>query len=97
MTDKPISFSASAHKKIEELVKSLNVDEKHVLRVGIKGGGCAGFDFLLAFDEIGNKDNLYEIEGIKVAIEKAHVMHVLGMTIDYEESELNKGFVFVSP
>ncbi len=68
--------------------------EEYGLRVGIKGGGCSGASFLLGFDTPNTADDVYSIDGINVFIEKKHLMYVLGMEIDFEETEDGAGFVF---
>ncbi len=61
------------------------------LRVGMKGGGCAG-QLLLGFDLATEHDQNYEIEGIKVLIDRRHLMYVAGTIIDFEETENGAGF-----
>ena len=89
-----IRFTPIALSKIAELKDSLQTTEEQFLRVGIKGAGCGTPTFLLAFDNREEKDEIYEIQGEKVLISKGQSMYVLGMTIDYEEREESKGFVF---
>jgi iron-sulfur cluster assembly protein len=71
--------------------------EDQYLRIGVKGGGCSGMSYLLAFDHIEENDNTYEIQGLPVVMNKAHVMYVLGMEIDWENGLNNRGFVFQNP
>ena len=67
------------------------------LRIGVKGGGCSGMSYLLAFDKKEAGDNEYEVEGIKMVMNKAHVMYVLGMEVDWENGLANRGFSFNNP
>lgn len=92
--DLPVTFTPNALKELLKLTQDLKLDDNHFLRVGIKGGGCAGFAFLLAFDKLEDTDKMYIYPEFSLIINKAHVMHVLGMEIDYEDSHLNQGFVF---
>jgi len=96
-TESPISFTASARTEIAKLQHELNIKDDQFLRIGIKGGGCAGVSYLLAFDKKEEKDDLYLVDGIQVIVNKAHTMHILGLEIDYEDDDLNKGFVFINP
>ena len=79
-TTLPLAFTEGA---IDELrkIKAANPDaEGQVLRVGVKGGGCSGMSYLLAFDEPSDKDQLYALtDDITVALEKSHEMYVVGM------------------
>jgi len=95
--ESPVHFTKSAKEEIVKLQQELNIKIDQFLRIGIKGGGCAGVSYLLAFDKKEDNDNLYNIDGIQVIVNKAHTMHILGLEIDYENDELNKGFVFGSP
>ena len=45
-------------------MNELGFDTSNVLRIGVKGGGCSGLSYLLAFDKKTEKDNEYEVEGI---------------------------------
>jgi len=93
----PVRFSSLARSMIKRLYRDLNIEEGQYLRVGIKGGGCGGVSFLLAFDKLTDQDVIYDDEDIQVIVHKGHVMYVLGMDIDYEEEGNSKGFVFQSP
>ncbi len=73
------------------------VPQGYGLRVGVKGGGCSGFSYLLGFDAPGEKDHRYEIEGLPVFIERSHAMYLIGMSIDWHDGLNNRGFVFENP
>jgi len=96
-TDQVIRFTDSAIEELMRLKSTLELAEDQYLRIGVKGGGCSGMSYLLAFDKREEKDNVYEIQNIEVVINKAHVMYLLGMEIDWENGLNNRGFVFVNP
>jgi iron-sulfur cluster assembly protein len=93
----PIGFTPSALQELHRLYKDLEVSEDAVLRIGVKGGGCSGLSYLLAFDKKEEDDTHYELEGIPVVMKKAHVMYVLGMEVDWETGLNNRGFSFNNP
>jgi iron-sulfur cluster assembly protein len=93
----PIGFTSSALQELHRLYKELNVSEDAVLRIGVKGGGCSGLSYLLAFDKKEEGDSDYELEGIPVVMKKAQVMYVLGMEVDWETGLNNRGFSFNNP
>lgn len=93
----PIGFTASALQELHRLYTELNVSDDAVLRIGVKGGGCSGLSYLLAFDKKEEGDSDYELEGIPVVMKKAQVMYVLGMEVDWETGFNNRGFSFNNP
>ena len=56
------------------------------LRVGVRGGGCSGFQYQLAFDEQRDSDVVFESHGLKLLVDSESLQFVRGSTIDYEES-----------
>ena len=97
LTAAPISFTEGAIKEIQKLLIENNTGEEKFLRIGVKGGGCSGMSYLLAFDRAEENDNIYEIENIKVLMNKAHEMYVVGMEVDFEHGLNSRGFTFTNP
>lgn len=93
----PISLTAGAVKQLKRIREEQNLSDDYVLRVGVKGGGCSGFTYILGFDEVNEKDDVFEIEGLKVAMEKAHAIYLLGMEVDWLDGLNNRGFSFNNP
>ncbi len=93
----PIQFTAGALEELSRLQLNLDKDQSPYLRIGVKGGGCSGLSYLLAFDKQEDTDNHYTIANIPVVINKAHVMYILGMEIDWENGLNNRGFIFKNP
>ena len=93
----PISLTESAISQLQRIMKEQNVPDEYGLRVGVKGGGCSGFSYVLGFDAHKEKDEVYEINGMKVYIEKAHSLYLVGMEIDWEDGLNNRGFAFNNP
>ncbi len=95
--DIPITFTSGAIDKLNEVKDTENVKEDMFLRVGVKGGGCAGLTYLLAFDTKTDRDDIYLIGGLEVIMDRAHAMYVIGMEIDYQKGLNSRGFVFNNP
>ena len=93
----PVNFTESAISELKNLRETAVTAEESYLRIGVKGGGCSGMSYLLAFDKREQNDREFEIEGIPVVMNKAHVMYVLGMIIDWENGLNNRGFTFNNP
>jgi iron-sulfur cluster assembly protein len=68
------------------------------LRVGVKNGGCAGMEYTMEWAEAAEKfDEIIEDRGVKILIDAKAVMFLLGTTMDYEQTPLKSGFVFINP
>ena len=93
----PISLTDGAVKQLNRLLEEKEVPEGYGLRVGVKGGGCSGFSYVLGFDEKSENDDEFEVSGITVYMEKSHALYLLGMEIDWLEGLNNRGFVFNNP
>jgi iron-sulfur cluster assembly protein len=67
------------------------------LRVGVRGGGCSGFQYQLALDEERDGDHVFEHDGIRVIVDSASLRYVSGSTVDYTESLMGAGFQVHNP
>ena len=96
-TTSPINLTDGAVTQLKRLIEEKEVPSGYGLRIGVKGGGCSGFSYILGFDEKTEKDEEYTVKGIKVFMEKAHGLYLLGMEIDWLEGLNNRGFIFNNP
>jgi len=93
-----VALSENASKQVKELKQAQNLPENVFLRMGVKGGGCSGMSYSLEFDtEIGPHDKEFEIDGIKVVVDKKSYLYLNGTTLDYVTQGLTGGFTFVNP
>ena len=93
----PITLTESAVKQLKRIKTEQNVPEDHGIRVGVKGGGCSGFSYILGFDVKKDTDDEFEISGMQVFMQKAHAIYLLGIEIDWVEGLNNRGFSFNNP
>ncbi len=93
----PISLTQGAIQQLLSIRNEQNIPAEHGLRIGVKGGGCSGFSYVLGFDSKTEKDDEFEIDGLKVFMEKAHAIYLLGMEIDWVDGLSNRGFSFNNP
>lgn len=96
-TVQPITFTEGAVRALERIRREQSIAQEHGLRVGVKGGGCSGFSYILGFDAPQENDEEYEINGIRVFMQKSHAIYLLGMEIDWVEGLSNRGFSFNNP
>jgi iron-sulfur cluster assembly accessory protein len=85
----------------EAIVKLLEKKEKEnfkYIRLGITGGGCAGFEYVFDSTTSKNVDDI-EIDFGKIhfLIDKLSVPYINGMTLDYRKEGLNEVFKFINP
>jgi iron-sulfur cluster assembly protein len=93
----PIQISDSALKQLHRIKEEQNVPEGHGLRVGVKGGGCSGFSYILGFDVPKENDDVFQLGGITIFMQKAHAMYLMGMEIGWLDGLNNRGFTFSNP
>ena len=95
---KGISFTEKGAEKVGEFLAGQNADASVAgLRVGVKGGGCSGFQYQLAFDEQRDGDVVFEDHGLKLLVDAQSLSYVDGSQIDYTESLQGAGFQVVNP
>ena len=93
-----VGLSEAAVKQVKELKQAQNLPETVFLRMGVKGGGCSGMSYLLEFDsEKGPHDKEFEIDGVKVVVDKKSYIYLNGTTLDCVTQGLTGGFTFVNP
>ncbi|WP_423149581.1 HesB/IscA family protein [Rubrolithibacter danxiaensis] len=93
----PVSFTEGALKEIKKLQYQQELGEDFGLRVGVEGGGCAGMNYILGFDQKKDGDQEYDIEGVRVYMHKAHGLYLAGMQIDFQNGLNARGFTFNNP
>jgi len=93
----PIKVTATALAELRAIMNNQDIPQNHGLRIGVKGGGCSGFSYILGFDVEKDKDDIYYIDDLKVLIEKSHGLYLAGMEIDWVEGLNNRGFSFNNP
>jgi iron-sulfur cluster assembly protein len=95
---KVIAISDKGAEKVHEFLASVEDDVAMAgLRVGVRGGGCSGFQYQLAFDEQRDGDVVFETHGLKLLVDNDSLPYVSGSTIDYEESLQGAGFKVNNP
>ena len=92
-----IKLSENAASRIKEIMAN---SEKNSLgvRVSVKSGGCAGMSYLMEYTkELNPSDELIEDKGVKVFVDSAAIMYLLGTEMDYKKEEFSSTFVFNNP
>ena len=94
-----ITIDDKAKKHIHQLMIDEGfTTERWFLRVGVKGGGCSGLSYELAFDNLEQDgDNIFETNGIKVRIDKKSFLYLFGTELNFSDGLNGKGFEFINP
>jgi iron-sulfur cluster assembly protein len=86
-----------AEKVREFLAAQTAVAETAGLRVGVRGGGCSGFQYALAFDEQRDDDSVFEDKGIRLLVDRSSLPYVRGSVIDFVDALQGAGFKVDNP
>jgi iron-sulfur cluster assembly accessory protein len=100
VTDTPqqaISLTETAAEKIRTLLSGQEDGESQALRVAVRGGGCSGFQYALAFDQVKDDDHVFEDRGVAVIVDKVSMQFVFGSEVDYVEGLQGAGFQVNNP
>lgn len=93
-----ISVSVKAAEQIKLQLQKRGTPSAY-LRLGIRGGGCSGFTYVLQYedDPPKQKDLVFISEGINVVVDTKSIIYLNGSILDWEKTLMNQGFKFVNP
>jgi iron-sulfur cluster assembly protein len=93
-----ITLTDKGAEKVQEFLDSQTVAaETAGLRVGVRGGGCSGFQYALAFDDQRDGDTVFEDRGIRLLVDNQSLPYVQGSTIDFVDGLQGAGFKVDNP
>jgi iron-sulfur cluster assembly protein len=93
-----IVVTEKAFNEIKRLMQENNMPDTFGLRVGVKGGGCSGLSYSLAFDSSEKPgDKVIESNGLKIFIDGKSYFFLAGTELDFSDGLNGKGFVFSNP
>jgi iron-sulfur cluster assembly protein len=92
-----ISLTDSAVKEIKRSMVAENVAPEKGLRIGVKGGGCAGFTYTMSFDAPQDGDSVYEVEGVKILVDLMSELYLKGTELDFGTGLNARGFIYNNP
>ena len=94
-----IKLTETAAREVRSIIEQQELDgEKVRLRVGVKGGGCSGFSYVLDLTESQREnDEEWVVEDIHVICDPKSVLYLEGTEIDFRDEIMGRGFVFNNP
>jgi iron-sulfur cluster assembly protein len=93
-----IVITPRAAQEIRKIKADNKIPETHALRLGVKGGGCSGLSYVLAFEERPrDNDAVMTIENLTVHVDPKSLFYLSGTTVDFSDGLSGRGFVFSNP
>lgn len=94
MYELPFHISPFARKELETILFSKKIPSGYGIRIGIKGSGCAGVNYIIGFDLANDADKIYESEALQFIVAKKHLLYISGLSIDFIDTNEERGFIF---
>src|SRR5205085_10392864 len=96
--DRMLALTDTGAEKVREFLSAqAAVADTAGLRVGVRGGGCSGFQYALAFDEQREGDTVFQDKGIRLLVDSQSLPYVSGSTIDFVDGLQGAGFKVDNP
>ncbi len=94
-----VEMSEIAAREIRNVIEQQDLKGQDIyLRIGVKGGGCSGFTYILDLTEQKHEhDEQWEHHGVKVICDPKSALYLNGTTIDFKDELMGRGFAFSNP
>ncbi|GMV26382.1 MAG: iron-sulfur-binding protein [Phycisphaerae bacterium] len=94
-----VLLTETAAREIKRIIQEQELNaEKVRLRVGVKGGGCSGFSYILDLTESQkDTDEEFDQHGVKIICDPKSLLYLNGVTVDFRDEIMGRGFVFNNP
>jgi iron-sulfur cluster assembly protein len=93
-----ITVTELAVAEVRRIIADQALDPGTFLRVGVSGGGCSGFSYVLGFDTQAKQGDVdAEFHGMKVVVDGDAVPYLDKTVVDFSDSVMRRGFVFNNP
>ena len=94
-----MTLTETAAREIKTIIEQQELDaDKIKLRLGVKGGGCSGFSYLLDLTETTkDTDEVFEQHGVSIICDPKSLLYLNGTTVDFKDEVMGRGFVFNNP
>jgi len=104
----PADKAASAKAAVTLTPKAVEMAKKQLakrgtpdaaVRLGLKGGGCSGFSYVIEFadDPPRERDRVFEFDGVRVYVDPKSLIYLAGTVLDWEQTLMYQGFKFRNP
>ena len=97
IVETPVALTPKAVEMVKDAMQREGL-AGYGIRVGVMGGGCAGFQYSMDFEQQAKDgDTTFEQDGVKLYIDPMSSMYLQGVTIDYVIGMQGAGFKFNNP
>ena len=97
LTEAMVTLTDIATEKVRGFLAQQEAEGEVGLRVGVRGGGCSGFQYALALDKQRDDDHVFDDDGIRLLVDPASLQYVDGSQVDFTESLMGSGFEVNNP
>ncbi len=99
-----ITLTQQAAERVKSILTERGLPETAGLRVGIKGGGCSGFEYTVdlvkqprKFDMPSRFDKVFVSNGARILVDKKSLLFLDGTEIGWKEEEFGHSFTYTNP
>jgi iron-sulfur cluster assembly protein len=94
-----VSLTERAAQEVKKIIEDQKMESSTLLRVGVAGGGCSGFQYSLGFDQKYDEkaDSKFDCHGVSLVVDKKSALYLDGTTVDFYEGLEKRGFTFENP
>jgi iron-sulfur cluster assembly protein len=92
-----IRLTDAAIEAFNQKIEARNTPHTRI-RLGLRGGGCKGFNYVIQFDDDKPRDKDLEFfyNGVRVVVDNKSILHLNGCTLDWEKTLMQQGFKFIN-
>jgi len=93
-----IEVTDRALAKIRSVLSHENMLGEGGLRLGVQGGGCSGLSYAVQFEKgPQERDRVFTFGDVRIFVDPKSFIYLAGMTLDYQETLMQTGFLFRNP
>ncbi|HEY2882838.1 MAG TPA: iron-sulfur cluster assembly accessory protein [Pirellulales bacterium] len=94
-----VALTERAAQEVKKIIDEQKMEKATLLRVGVAGGGCSGFQYSLGFDQAYDEktDSKFDCFGVSLVVDKKSALYLDGTTVDFYEGLEKRGFTFDNP
>jgi iron-sulfur cluster assembly protein len=93
-----IGVTEKAAGEVRRVLAEKNIDDIGGLRVGVKGGGCSGFSYVMSVEtKAALGDEIFDAQGLRLFVDPKSYLYLEGTELDFNDDLTNRGFVFKNP